>query len=314
MSGRVKVIKLSPAAAKAAQLGPAAAPAQKTDASSRQDKQQHAPETAEVLKLKEALKQARRKNTELRKENREKGTAISELEQKNLELEQKTRDIYDELMIDRRTKLGSQAAYEKIMDDLKRPGRRVDDELKRMIIIFLDLNGLKKTNDHLGYAKGDKLLEGAGSAVLASIRKEDTACRRGGDEIVIFVRPKPNERMLTKEVFVNRLAEQLAKRPELQAIYDELYEKLATPENGYRRADMRNCDMFGVGWASVEEIQRAYDPSGKLETRKLIPYVLEAAENDMHITKDFQKERNPLLARDNSEGLEKSVLTMQIRK
>ncbi len=65
-------------------------------------------------------------------------------------------------------------------------------------IIYADINGLKRTNDSLGHAAGDKLLKDA-AAVLKEKFPDDPVFRTGGDEFVIILRD------ITKEVFDKKL-------------------------------------------------------------------------------------------------------------
>jgi len=70
---------------------------------------------------------------------------------------------------------------------------------------YIDLNGLKKTNDQLGHEAGDKLIKNA--AFLMAQLFEDHVYRVGGDEFVIVVKN------WTKEDFVSQI-EQLKRNME----------------------------------------------------------------------------------------------------
>jgi diguanylate cyclase (GGDEF)-like protein len=54
------------------------------------------------------------------------------------------------------------------------------------VVIFLDLDGLKVTNDRAGHAAGDELLRAAARALRATFRDSDTLGRLGGDELGVF--------------------------------------------------------------------------------------------------------------------------------
>jgi diguanylate cyclase (GGDEF)-like protein/PAS domain S-box-containing protein len=57
----------------------------------------------------------------------------------------------------------------------------------QLAVIFIDLDGFKKVNDSVGHEMGDKLLQSVAGRLIASVRRTDTVCRRGGDEFVILL-------------------------------------------------------------------------------------------------------------------------------
>ncbi|WP_230291020.1 GGDEF domain-containing protein [Croceicoccus sp. Ery5] len=56
------------------------------------------------------------------------------------------------------------------------------------LLIFADVDGLKKLNDQLGHEAGDLALSHFSTKVRNSIRSDDIFARVGGDEFVIFMR------------------------------------------------------------------------------------------------------------------------------
>ncbi len=54
-------------------------------------------------------------------------------------------------------------------------------------IIMLDLDNLKRYNDTWGHAAGDEALRQLGSVLLNQVRREDIACRYGGDEFILIL-------------------------------------------------------------------------------------------------------------------------------
>jgi diguanylate cyclase (GGDEF)-like protein len=60
-------------------------------------------------------------------------------------------------------------------------------------IIMADLDHFKKFNDTLGHVAGDVLLQTIGNLLRSNIRREDIACRYGGDEFVLILPEAPLE-------------------------------------------------------------------------------------------------------------------------
>lgn len=55
-------------------------------------------------------------------------------------------------------------------------------------LVFLDLDGLKRTNDIYGHSAGDKKILDTLECIRSGIRKSDVLCRWGGDEFLIIIR------------------------------------------------------------------------------------------------------------------------------
>jgi diguanylate cyclase (GGDEF)-like protein len=55
-----------------------------------------------------------------------------------------------------------------------------------MVLLFADLNGLKKANDQLGHGAGDQLLVAMAETMRATFRRADILARLGGDEFVLL--------------------------------------------------------------------------------------------------------------------------------
>jgi diguanylate cyclase (GGDEF)-like protein len=53
-----------------------------------------------------------------------------------------------------------------------------------LMVLFVDVDGLKAVNDSLGHDRGDVLLAAVGSALRSSLRSYDVVVRYGGDEFV----------------------------------------------------------------------------------------------------------------------------------
>ena len=80
---------------------------------------------------------------------------------------------------------------------------------KRVALMYLDLDHFKHTNDSLGHAVGDELLQATARRLQDSVRQSDTVCRQGGDEFLVLLTEVDAARdaALTAEKLVEALAE-----------------------------------------------------------------------------------------------------------
>jgi diguanylate cyclase (GGDEF)-like protein len=68
--------------------------------------------------------------------------------------------------------------------DLQREIDRARRSDGRLVLAFVDVDGLKTVNDGYGHAAGDQLLRDVAAALLNGLRSYDLVVRHGGDEFV----------------------------------------------------------------------------------------------------------------------------------
>ncbi|TGN11693.1 GGDEF domain-containing protein [Leptospira ilyithenensis] len=54
-------------------------------------------------------------------------------------------------------------------------------------VVVIDIDDFKKINDEFGHPMGDEVLKNLGKIILGNIRKEDIACRTGGEEFTLLL-------------------------------------------------------------------------------------------------------------------------------
>lgn len=105
------------------------------------------------------------------------------------------------------------------VDEVRRRARRSDSQV---LLMYLDVDGLKRVNDDLGHAAGDKLLVAAADVLRAAFRERDVVARLGGDEFVaLAVLGRHHDERLDRQTIEARLEDAIkTKRVELGSAYD----------------------------------------------------------------------------------------------
>ena len=107
-----------------------------------------------------------------------------ELEQLNIEVEQKTKELENIAMYDLLTGLPNRNM---LNYQLRKSIANIGRYPSGVAVLFLDLDDFKKVNDSNGHTEGDKLLVQAAERVRLSVGQIDLACRFGGDEFVVVL-------------------------------------------------------------------------------------------------------------------------------
>src|SRR3984885_11116798 len=81
--------------------------------------------------------------------------------------------------------------------------------MKKVAVLFLDLDGFKHINDSLGHPIGDKLLQSVAGRLVGCVRDSDTVSRQGGDEFVVLLSEvdEPEDAAITARRMLQTVAE-----------------------------------------------------------------------------------------------------------
>jgi diguanylate cyclase (GGDEF)-like protein len=96
-----------------------------------------------------------------------------------------------QLFTDRLTGISNREAIARRIEDRIIRQRRSGDS-HPFAVLFVDLNGFKKINDHFGHDVGDRVLAEVSRRLSANVRDTDMAARYGGDEFVVLLENVPN--------------------------------------------------------------------------------------------------------------------------
>jgi diguanylate cyclase (GGDEF)-like protein len=113
--------------------------------------------------------------------------------------------LYQLARFDALTGLSNRQSF---LDYLQQARARAQRQNTQLAVLFIDLNGFKAINDHLGHAAGDQLLKLVAERLRASLREVDRLARFGGDEFVILLEPvtQKHEVNIVEEKLLNAMA------------------------------------------------------------------------------------------------------------
>lgn len=77
---------------------------------------------------------------------------------------------------------------------------------KGMLLLFIDLDGMKQINDTLGHREGDRALIDASRVLTRTFRESDIIARYGGDEFVVLSLETPES---NSDMLIHRLNDHL---------------------------------------------------------------------------------------------------------
>ena len=124
------------------------------------------------------------------------------------ELEEFLRGLTD---VDELTGLLNRRGFFVKVDEVRRRARRGN---RQVLLMYFDVDGLKRVNDETGHAEGDKLLVAVADVLRAAFREKDVVARLGGDEFAAMaLLGRDRDELLDRQAIELRLQEALrAKR------------------------------------------------------------------------------------------------------
>ncbi len=114
----------------------------------------------------------------------------------------------------------------------------------RLLLLYCDVDNLKKINDSYGHHEGDLALIRAADALEMAFRDSDTLARLGGDEFVVLALEASSP---TQEVLLNRLKKALKKSSAGEARYE------LSLSVGVARFDPKHAVSLGELMAQADE-------------------------------------------------------------
>lgn len=172
-----------------------------------------------------------------------------------------------------------------------------DRHERHLSVLFLDLDHFKHTNDSLGHAVGDKLLQAVAGRLSACVRVSDTVSRQGGDEFLVLVsdEKKAEDAALTAEkILIALSAPYLIDQHELHVTasigISSYPDDTRNPETLIKNADMALYQAKGSGRNNFQ----FFEPAMNLRAveRQLILARLQLALRGQEFVLHFQPKVN----------------------
>jgi two-component system cell cycle response regulator len=110
--------------------------------------------------------------------------ALSEVRDKNSQLETSLKRVEEMAATDPLTGLYNRRHFNRVLEQLFAEAQRYNKDLT---CVMIDLDSYKQLNDTYGHQVGDQLLILAGKVISANMRRMDVAARYGGDEFVLLL-------------------------------------------------------------------------------------------------------------------------------
>ena len=129
--------------------------------------------------------------------------AFTGIAAENAFLHQKVKEL---AMIDPLTGIYNRHYFNEV---LKREQKRVKRDYYSICILMMDIDDLKKINDHYGHLAGDKVLCDIVNILKDSIRESDVLARYGGDEFIILM---PNAKTNEGKKLADRISQMIMDR------------------------------------------------------------------------------------------------------
>ncbi len=107
-----------------------------------------------------------------------------ELEETNGKLQVMNERLQNMAMTDSLTGLDNRLAFDDLLGKISAEG---EDSISDWVILMIDVNGLKYTNDTFGHLAGDALIVAAAHVIVEAYGRHGSCFRVGGDEFVVLV-------------------------------------------------------------------------------------------------------------------------------
>ncbi|HEY1684440.1 MAG TPA: diguanylate cyclase [Tepidisphaeraceae bacterium] len=130
--------------------------------------------------------------------------ALTQLQDKNLQLEESLSRMQQMAATDPLTSLYNRRHFGRVLEQMFAESQRYQADLA---CVMIDLDEYKRLNDKYGHQVGDQLLILAGKVISANMRRMDVAARYGGDEFVLLL---PRASAQEAEIVAQRIREEFA--------------------------------------------------------------------------------------------------------